>query len=179
MLSQMNTSSRAVTLALAALLALAAAAQNAAPGDSPAELVYPMLGCGGSGSTVPGPAVPFGMIKPSPDCGDNASNSGWQGNGNVNGFSQTHVSGTGGGAKYGNILVMPVLGELSLKDFSSPRENESAQTGYYRVDLKRYGIGVEITAAERAACYRFSYPAAEGKKLVFDAGHFLYNNVAG
>ena len=30
----------------------------------------------------------------------------------VDGFSQVHVSGTGGGPKYGNISVMPFTGAL-------------------------------------------------------------------
>ncbi len=57
--------------------------------------------------------MPFGEIKPGPDMAAPAGhdpNAGWNATDDIRGFSQTHVSGTGGGAKYGNILVMPTTG---------------------------------------------------------------------
>ncbi len=62
-----------------------------------AGAVDPFLGASGGGNVFPGPAVPFGMIKPGPDMinphhGD--PNAGWNANGDIAGFSQTHVSGT-------------------------------------------------------------------------------------
>src|ERR1700681_24865 len=105
-----------------------------------ANHVDPFLGVEGGGNTVPGPSLPFGMIKPGPDVGSNESNSGWEPTGDINGFSQTHVSGTGGGPKYGNILVQPTVGIPAATGYSSPRENEQSSIGYYRVTLKRYPI---------------------------------------
>ena len=69
-----------------------------------------MLGADKGGNVFVGPTLPFGMAKPGPDCGDNEGNSGWKASGNLNGFSQLHVSGTGGGPKYGNILIQPIMG---------------------------------------------------------------------
>ena len=86
-----------------------------------ANHVDPFLGVEGGGNTFPGPSLPFGMIKPGPDVGSNESNSGWEATGDINGFSQTHVSGTGGGAKYGNILVQPTVGIPVATGYSSPR----------------------------------------------------------
>jgi putative alpha-1,2-mannosidase len=113
------------------------------------------------------------MIKPGPDVGSNESNSGWEPTGDINGFSQTHVSGTGGGPKYGNILVQPTVGIPVATGYSSPRENEQGSIGYYRVTLKRYPIEVEITTARRAALYRFTYPATQQANILFDVGHCL------
>ncbi|MGP8269177.1 MAG: hypothetical protein ACLQLH_03840, partial [Terracidiphilus sp.] len=62
-----------------------------------ANSVDPFLGASGGGNVFPGAAVPFGMIKPGPDMvasGENDSNSGWNADGDIRGFSQTHVSGT-------------------------------------------------------------------------------------
>ena len=87
-----------------------------------ARLVDPFLGASGGGNVFPGPVVPFGMIKPGPDMitgGEQDANAGWDANGEIRGFSQTHVSGTGGGPKYGNILVMPTTGEVSAADAHS------------------------------------------------------------
>ena len=77
-------------------------------------------------------------------------------NGNIGGFSQTHVSGTGGGAKYGNVL-QPTVGAPMANGYDSPRSEERAEIGLYSVDLARYGIKVEVTAARRTALYRFTF----------------------
>ena len=115
-----------------------------------------MIGSEGLGRVFIGPSCPFGMVKPSPDCGT-APNSGWLPDPvQVTGFSQLHVSGTGGGPKYGNIQVMPFTGALDNLDQSSPRENENVKLGYYSVLLKNSQVRTEITTAEKAAFYRFS-----------------------
>ncbi|OKS87463.1 GH92 family glycosyl hydrolase [Mucilaginibacter polytrichastri] len=137
------------------------------------QYVDPMIGSEGLGRVFIGPSYPFGMIKPSPDC-TSSPNSGWLPDPNpVTGFSQVHVSGTGGGPKYGNIQIMPFVGALNKTEQSSMRENEHAALGYYGVTLKKDHIKAEITAAERAAIYRFTYPKKAQKALKIDAGFFL------
>jgi len=138
-----------------------------------AQYVDPFWGIDGGGNTIPGPAMPFGMIKPGPDVGLNDQNAGWGAEGEINGFSQTHVSGTGGGPKYGNILVQPTVGDPRASNFGSPREDERGAIGYYAVTLKRYSVKVEITAGSRAAIYRFTYPSSSQANVLFDAGHCL------
>ena len=141
-----------------------------------ARQVDPFLGVEAGGNVFPGPAMPFGMIKPGPDMvatGQNDANAGWDPHGDIRGFSQTHVSGTGGGPKYGNILVMPSVGAPTPLDAQSPRQNERASVGYYGVTLARSGIRVEITAARRAAIYRVIYPAGAPANLLFDVSHCL------
>jgi predicted alpha-1,2-mannosidase len=138
-----------------------------------ARFVDPMLGVDGSGNTFPGPSMPFGMIKPGPDMGDNRGNAGWEARGDVNGFSQTHLNGSGGGAKYGNILVMPTTGSPRADNFSSPRSEEQASVGYYSVKLTRYDVEAEITTAARASLYRFTYPLDGPRNILFDVSHAL------
>ena len=145
-----------------------------------AKYVDPFLGASGGGNVFPGPVVPFGMIKPGPDMAaaqGHDPNAGWNATDDIRGFSQTHVSGTGGGAKYGNILVMPTTGEPSPLSSASPRDDEHATAGYYSVTLARYGVGAEITAARHSAIYRFRYPAAAQANLLFDASHFLLSGM--
>lgn len=135
--------------------------------------VDPMIGSEGLGRVFIGPSCPFGMVKPSPDCGT-GPNSGWLPEPvAVTGFSQLHVSGTGGGPKYGNIQVMPFTGALDQPEQSSVREHETARLGYYSVLLKRSGVKTEITTSEKAAFYKFSYPSVKNKALKIDAGFFL------
>ena len=106
-----------------------------------AQSVDPLLGVSGGGNVFPGPVVPFGMIKPGPDMvapeGHDA-NAGWNADGDIRGFSQTHVSGTGGGDKYGNILVQATTGDVAPMDSTSPRADEKASAGLYSVTLARY-----------------------------------------
>ncbi len=146
-----------------------------------AKDIDPLLGVAGGGNVFPGPVVPFGMIKPGPDMAalpGHDANAGWNEKDNIRGFSQTHVSGTGGGDKYGNILVLPTTGDIEPMDSTtSPRANEKASAGLYSVTLARYGIGVEITAARRSAIYRFRYPRGAEANLLFDVSHYLLSGV--
>src|SRR6185369_18085483 len=105
--------------------------------------IDPMLGADKEGNVFVGPTLPFGMAKPGPDYGDNQGNAGWRAKGNLNGFSQLHVSGTGGGPKYGNILVQPQAGKADPAHVSAPREEEHAEVGYYSVKLGGSGIKAE------------------------------------
>lgn len=146
------------------------------------KYVDPLIGSEGLGRVFIGPSCPFGMVKPGPDCGV-SNNAGWSKDGDLSGFSQTHVSGTGGGPKYGNILVK----------FEGKREREEVKLGYYSCTLTD-GRKAEITTAERAAFYRFSldnYRELNGElsqerknlktqklknSLSFDLQHFLGRN---
>jgi predicted alpha-1,2-mannosidase len=135
--------------------------------------IDPMLGADKGGNVFIGPTLPFGMAKPGPDYGDNEGNAGWEANGALNGFSQLHVSGTGGGPKYGNILVQPMMGKSDPAHSSAPREDEHAEVGYYSVKLGGSGIRAEVTTARRTPVYRFTYPPTGERTLLIDVGHLL------
>ena len=125
--------------------------------------VDPKIGMEGVGRTFPGPSMPFGMCKPGPDCGV-SPNAGWaKMPEKVTGFSQTHVSGTGGGQKYGNILIQPGVEPQK-------RVNEEIALGYYATTFEN-GIRTEITTSERCAFYRIHYP--KDALLLIDVTHYL------
>ena len=130
------------------------------------QYVDPRIGSVGVGRTFPGPSMPFGMVKPGPDCGVKP-NAGWAPMPEpVTGFSQTHVSGTGGGQKYGNILIQPSLDGTQ----EQTRTTEEISLGYYATTYSS-GITTEITTSERCAFYRFHYP--RNGMLIVDASHYL------
>ena len=110
--------------------------------------VNPLIGSEGLGNVFIGPSAPYGMIKPGPD-NDAEANSGYSARGDMKifGFSQVHVSGTGGGAKYGNISVMPFSSEngMALGEQESLRRDEHVALGYYSVVLDRWNIQTQIT----------------------------------
>ncbi len=130
------------------------------------QYVDPRIGSEGVGRTFPGPSMPFGMCKPGPDC-TVKPNAGWAKMPEVvTGFSQTHVSGTGGGQKYGNILIQP--GVTPQK-----RKSEEFALGYYATTFEN-DIRTEITTSERCAFYRIHYPT--NGSLLIDATHYLGKN---
>ena len=140
--------------------------------------VDPRIGSEGLGRTFPGPSMPYGMVKPGPD-GVSMSNAGWAPMPElIKGFSQTHVSGTGGGQKYGNILIQPFLDEnkdrqtvrvllndgriASLPVYPQKRTREEISLGYYSCTYEN-GIQAEVTTSERCALYRFSFHQVNGE----------------
>ncbi len=136
------------------------------------EYVDPRIGSEGLGRVFIGPSCPFGMVKPSPDC-TTSPNSGWLPMpARVDGFAQTHVSGTGGGPKYGNVLIMPLASFEPVQLFDY-RLFEDILPGYYATAFQGSGIRVEVTTAERASAYRLHYPEDAEPCLRTDLDFFL------
>lgn len=136
------------------------------------DYVDPRIGSEGLGRVYIGPCMPFGMIKPSPDCGT-SNNAGWaKMPSTVSGFSQTHVSGTGGGPKYGNILIMP----YSSSPMPQHRKYEIIKLGFYETCFDESNIKTEITSSRRASLYRFTFPKDSARNLHIDLTHYLGKN---
>ena len=110
------------------------------------QYVDPSIGTLRGGHVVVGPCCPFGMVKPSPDV--QGCNPGWGPMDKpLSGFSQLHVSGTGGSPKYGNVLLMPFSEGMYMLDHLALRQEEKMELGYYATTLAGTGIQVEITSA--------------------------------
>lgn len=151
-----------------------------------ASFVDPFIGTGGHGHTFPGPVVPNGMIQPSPDTridGWDACSGYYYEDSTINGFSHTHLSGTGC-ADYGDILIMPTVGEQMYKnqDFSSQvlpyassfsHENEVAVPGYYSVLLDRYSVKAELSATKRSAIHRYTFPESDNSGFILDMDYSI------
>jgi predicted alpha-1,2-mannosidase len=147
-------------------------------GNLSAQSLYtyidPFIGSQGKGNVFVGPSCPYGMAKPGPDCSV-GSNSGYVTDtlATVFGFSQVHVSGTGGGPKYGNISVMPFAGEFNSIYQESLRSEEKTSAGYYGVNLKKWNIKAELTASDKVAFHRYDFGKNEKRGIKIDAGFFL------
>ena len=102
------------------------------------------VGTAGDGNTTPAAAVPFGFAQPGPDT-LNAPSSGYAPDQPLLGFSQTHLSGTGGAGKYGNFRV-PVSGALT---------SESGGPGWYSAVVDGGRVRVELTATRMGAVHRY------------------------
>lgn len=143
----------------------------------PASYVDPFIGTGGHGHTYPGATVPFGMVQLSPQ----TRLEGWDGCSGYHftdsvmyGFAHTALNGTGVG-DYGDILVMPVVGDPVFKntEYSSPfsKANEKAEAGYYSVKLDKPGVLAELTTTKRVGYHRYTFPANEASNLIIDLLH--------
>lgn len=129
-------------------------------------------------------ALPFGMAKPGPSTNGHLGNEqGWEASGydyresSIEGFPCIHEFQLGG------ISLMPTKGALvtvpgevdntegqGYRSFFD-REAETARPGYYSVLLKRYGILAELTATERTAYERFTFPEGDDNHILFDIGN--------
>ena len=142
------------------------------PPVTPADYVDTFKGTAHSRWMIaPGPWMPFGMVKLSPD----NQKQGW-----VAGYEYTH--------EYvdcfshihewtmGGLGMMPTVGPLRTQPgldgtgYSSrfDKATERGGIGFYEVLLKDTGIKVELTATTRAALQRYTFPASDRARVVFD-----------
>lgn len=164
-----------------------------------AQYVDPMIGTAKMGHTYPGATVPFGSVQLSPD----TDTIPYAVNGHYNpdvykycagyqyddstivGFSHTHFSGTGH-SDLGDFLIMPTTGKLQLNPGteSNPdsgyrsrfsHEEETAEPGYYSVNLKDYNIKAEMTASTRVGMHQYTFPEGKQPHVIFDLMHGIYN----
>lgn len=148
--------------------------------------VNPFIGTGGHGHTFPGPVAPYGMIQPGPDTrifGWDACSGYYYDDNTINGFSHTHLSGTGCG-DYGDFLLMPTVGKQNWKITDPASQtltyashfshvNEKASPGYYSVYLDDYQVKAELTATPRAAMHRYTFPASGESGFILDLDYSL------
>jgi putative alpha-1,2-mannosidase len=100
---------------------------------NPTSWVDPFIGVE-IGNTLPGASLPFGMVRLGPDVAPPNHITGYRSDKPIRGFSHNHVSGTGGGARYGNIMVIPEIESENLNP-EPKKYNEYARPGYYFVTL--------------------------------------------
>lgn len=179
---------KALTIILLSACLLTACAPQTTEQTDYTHYVNPFVGTGGHGHTFPGAVVPHGMIQPSPDTridGWDACSGYHYSDSLINGFCQSHLSGTGC-ADYGDFLLMPTVGkqiidpqtrEMQNRPFASSfsHANEIAEPGYYSVFLDRYAIKTEITSTERASIYRLAYPKGSVAGVILDLDYSIQN----
>lgn len=144
----------------------------------PEEWVNPLMGTESkvslsNGNTYPAICVPWGMNFWVPQTG--AMGNGWQYQytaDKIRGFKQTHQPSPWMN-DYGQFSIMPVTGHLKFREedraswFS--HKAEVAKPYYYSVYLADADVTTEITAAERAAQMRFTFPQSDSSFIVVDA----------
>ena len=168
---------RTLILAFAALAGAACARSS-----DPLEYVDPFIGTGFHGHTYPGAATPFGMVQLSPDtrADDWDACAGYHyDDTTIDGFSHTHLSGTGC-ADLADILFHPTTrtevvcdGEYLPQPYAFSHDRERASCGYYAVELPEEGLAVELTAAPRTGVHRYAFRGAGPRRVVIDLMHTI------
>lgn len=130
------------------------------------QYVNPFIGTGGHGHVFLGANVPFGNIQ----AGPTQKKQGWDwcsgyhySDSTVIGFGQMHLSGTGIG-DLGDVSLLPMTNP-SQREVKFSHKAEYVRPGYYSVMLAS-GIRVELTATQRVAFHRYSFPADATKGYI-------------
>jgi predicted alpha-1,2-mannosidase len=145
------------------------------------KYVDPFIGTGFHGHVFVGANVPFGAVQ----LGPTNISQGWDwcsgyhiSDSTIVGFQHTHLSGTGIG-DLGDISFMPTTGPIkvtkgTLKNMESgfvstfSHNEETAKAGYYAVKLKRYNIGVQLTATQRVGFHQYTFPQSAQSNIIID-----------
>ena len=163
----------------------------------PGELgqrVNPFIGTGGfpsytSGDNIPGPTMPFGMVRLSPDTHyflgnyffdeSTVSTAGYYyADNHIIGFSHTRLIGTGAWDG-GHFRVIPSVGEKSRNNYLNGKnhrfshKNEIAFPGYYAVQFHKQHILSELTATERVGVHRYTFSGDETPHILIDVSSSL------
>jgi len=146
-----------------------------------AQYVNPLMGTQSSfelsaGNTYPAVARPWGMNFWTPQTGEMGN--GWQYTYNahkIRGIKQTHQPSPWIN-DYGQFSIMPVTGSVKFDENSRSswfsHKSENARPYYYSVYLADHNVLAEVTPTERAAMFRFTFPAGDSYLVVdaFDKG---------
>lgn len=142
------------------------------------DYVNPLMGTASSfelstGNTYPAIARPWGMNFWTPQTGKMGD--GWQyvyGSNKIRGFKQTHQPSPWVN-DYGQFVIMPIVGKMAFNEdersswFS--HKAEIASPHYYQVYLSEHDVLAELTATDRAASFRFTFPESDESYIVVDA----------
>ena len=156
-------------------------AQNPQPEGPLLSSVDPYIGTAAHGHSFLGASVPFGAVQ----VGPTNFNKGWDwcsgyhySDSVVVGFSQNHLNGTGI-PDLCDVMIMPFTGAVRTKPGtqSNPtsgyasrydHRHEIARPAYYSLWLKDHHVKVELTATERVALHRYTFPKDQPGHIIID-----------
>lgn len=152
-----------------------------------ASMVNPFIGTTNFGTTNPGAVLPNGMMAVVPfnvtgsDTNKYDKDARWWStpyeryNSFMTGFAHGALSGVGC-PEMGALLTFATTGALEpdYKKYGTAYSNETAVPGYYSVNLDKYGIFAEATAAMRSSVERYTFPGGEGN-ILLNLGQALSN----
>ena len=137
------------------------------------DYVDPFIGTDGRGNCLCGPYLPYSLVRLGPDTLPPQPTNGYSSSSPIIYFSHTHVSGTGGGSRYGNIGVMPFTGQPRLMVEASEHSQELASPGYYTTTLTSSGVRVELTSTPGVGVHRYHFPDDTQANVLINVGAII------
>ncbi|MEO7175397.1 MAG: GH92 family glycosyl hydrolase [Saprospiraceae bacterium] len=148
---------------------------SAQSSKQPVDYVDPMMGTHDSRwMQFPGPCMPFGMVKLSPDNQRGGWKAGYEYDiPNITGFSHLHEWTMDG------LLLMPTNGKLQLEPGTEKnpdlgyrsridKKTETASAGYYKVHLTDTDIWAELTSTTRTGFQRYTFNKVKDARIIVD-----------
>ncbi len=154
------------------------------------KYVSPWLGVNSPGNCLPGPYRPFGMVRLGPDKRYPQPTHGYQKGSSIIRFTHTHLAGTGGPGRYGNIAVSPFTEEprrTPMPPYIMPPlqryidaipNDEKAELGLYGMTMRPWDVKVELTCTRHVGVHRYRYPKGKPAWLMLDAGAVIQTGAA-
>ncbi len=143
--------------------------------SSPFERVDPIIGTANEGQTIPVAGMPFAMTGWTPETRateDKCIAPYYYEDKKITGFRGTHWISGSCVAEYGSLTLMPTTGEIVTAREGRASEfqhkTEIANPAYYKVQLDRYKVQVELTGTERAGLMRVRFPARQKANIIFE-----------
>lgn len=140
-------------------------------------LVDPLIGTGGRGHAIPGPMLPHGFVKLSPDSllSPGAIHGYDYDAAAIEGFSHTHLEGPGGDSYgYSQIRLQPFVGaptaDPQVYASTFDHQTEIAEVGYYAVTLDGPQTRVELAATAHTGLHRYTFPDGVAPRVLLDLG---------
>ena len=151
---------------------------GAEPAGDPVSYVLPLMGTDSefklsSGNVYPAIARPWGMNFWTPQTGKMGDGWGYTyQSDSIRGIKQTHQPSPWIN-DYGAFSLMAITGELRTDQFKRAskfsHQKEISKADYYYVYLEDYKISAEVTPTDRAAMFRFTFPANDQSWIILDA----------
>ncbi|SMO88979.1 GH92 family glycosyl hydrolase [Gracilimonas mengyeensis] len=164
-----------LTKLLLLLFVISSSVSLSAQQKQPVDYVDPLIGSHDSRWIMfPGPTMPFGMVKLSPDNQERGWKAGYDyAINNIAGFSHLHSWTMAG------LLTVPANGELKIKPGTEKdpdrgyrshfrHETEQAEPGYYSVVLDDYDVKAELTTTMRTGFHRYTFPESDSSRILID-----------
>ena len=168
-------------LLIPALLAAGCSTREEKPALVPrnlVDLVNPLVGTASSyslshGNTYPAVAVPWGMNFWTPQTGKMGDGWGYTyQSDSIRGIKQTHQPSPWIN-DYGAFSLMATTGDLHTDQYKRASRfshaTEISKPNYYSVFLSDYQVSAEVTPADRAAMFRFTFPESDRSWIILDA----------
>lgn len=133
------------------------------------DWIDPFFGVERPGNFFTGPYLPGSVVKLGMDTLYPQSTGGFTSGRPVRHFSHTHIGGTGGASRYGNIGIKPYSGPACQNPGYMLLKGETAQAGLFEADTVD-GIHIAMTSTHHVGVHRYQFPVGAEANVYLELG---------